>query len=278
MRAWRCVAATICILIVAGLLAGLAFIYSGLYDVAATKQHNPIAAWALHATAVASIYHRAKRVAVPDLSDPAMAARGAGTYARQCAQCHGAPGVPPGDFARGIYPLAPPLMQVARQWTPAAMHLAIARGMKMTAMPAWEFRLSDREIWDVVAFLETLPSLSSTAYAAAVASAPQEPAPEPAAPLRPADASVGKVALQQYACASCHDIPGIVVGADALVGPPLGGVAQRQYLAGLLANTPANMVRWIRHPQAIKPHTAMPDLGVSEQHARDITAYLETLY
>jgi cytochrome c1 len=51
-------------------------------------------------------------------------------------------------------------------------------------------------------------------------------------------------------------------------------VALRLYIAGLLINTPENMVAWIRHPQAVKPLTAMPDLGVPENDARDMTAYL----
>jgi hypothetical protein len=33
-------------------------------------------------------------------------------------------------------------------------------------------------------------------------------------------------------------------------------------------------VRWLRSPQQIKPHSAMPDLGVTEQDAIDMAAYL----
>ncbi len=46
------------------------------------------------------------------------------------------------------------------------------------------------------------------------------------------------------------------------------------YLAGVLPNTPENMARWIREPQTVKPGDAMPDLGVSERDARDMTAFL----
>lgn len=94
-------------------------------------------------------------------------------------------------------------------------------------------------------------------------------------------AGVGSVdaarpAFQQYACTSCHVIPGIV-GANTHVGPPLDGLAQRRYLAGSIANTPVNLVRWIRDPRAIAPGTAMPDLGVGGQAALDMAAYLYTL-
>jgi cytochrome c2 len=86
----------------------------------------------------------------------------------------------------------------------------------------------------------------------------------------------GRVAIQQYACPTCHEIPGIR-GPEAQVGPPLDGIAERIYLAGVLLNTPAHMIEWLRHPQEVKPLSAMPDLGVTERDARDIATYLYTL-
>jgi cytochrome c1 len=77
-------------------------------------------------------------------------------------------------------------------------------------------------------------------------------------------------------CAACHVIPG-VRGADGKVGPPLTGIGSRIMIAGQVPNTPDNLIRWIRDPQAIEPGTAMPNLGVSEPTARDIAAYLYTL-
>lgn len=79
-----------------------------------------------------------------------------------------------------------------------------------------------------------------------------------------------------YGCGACHTIPG-VPGARGLVGPSLSGFARRQSIAGQVANTGEFLVRWISVPQAIKPGTAMPNLGVSEARARDIAAYLYTL-
>jgi len=37
-------------------------------------------------------------------------------------------------------------------------------GIKMTGMPSWRNAMSDREIWDVVAFLEAQSKLDSQAY------------------------------------------------------------------------------------------------------------------
>ena len=86
----------------------------------------------------------------------------------------------------------------------------------------------------------------------------------------------GKEIMGNYGCPSCHAIPG-VRGANGKVGPPLGGIADRVYIAGRLANEPQNMIDWIRAPQSIDPQTAMPNTGVTDRDARDIAAYLYTL-
>jgi len=90
------------------------------------------------------------------------------------------------------------------------------------------------------------------------------------------DPTRGENAITNYGCASCHTIPGIH-GANALVGPPLTQMGSRTYVAGMLQNTPDNLVRWIQDPPAINPKTAMPNLHVSPTDARDIATYLYTL-
>ncbi|WP_149538540.1 c-type cytochrome [Siccirubricoccus phaeus] len=79
--------------------------------------------------------------------------------------------------------------------------------------------------------------------------------------------------LRRYGCAGCHSIPG-VPGADGQVGPPLGGLRSRVYLAGVLPNSAENLVAWLRDPRAVSPRTAMPAAGLGEAEARDIAAYL----
>lgn len=88
--------------------------------------------------------------------------------------------------------------------------------------------------------------------------------------------SAGARLIASYRCGACHTIPGIS-GADGLVGPPLTLFARRTYVGGELPNTPSNLIRWIRDPPAVEPNTAMPALGLSEQQARDVAAYLYTL-
>ena len=86
----------------------------------------------------------------------------------------------------------------------------------------------------------------------------------------------GATLIRSYGCGTCHMVPR-VPGANATVGPNLQGIASRAYIAGVLPNTPSNMVRWIQDPQAIDEKTAMPNVGVSSRDARDIAAYLYTL-
>jgi cytochrome c len=99
---------------------------------------------------------------------------------------------------------------------------------------------------------------------------------EEAAALTGGDPDKGMAAIGRYGCGSCHDIPG-VRAAHGTVGPPLGGIAARAYLAGRLSNTPEHMIRWIRDPQQVARGTAMPEMGVTEGDARDIAAFLYTL-
>lgn len=86
----------------------------------------------------------------------------------------------------------------------------------------------------------------------------------------------GKVAIQAYGCGSCHTVPG-VRGANGLASPPLTRFARRSFIAGEASNTTDNLIRWIQAPESIEPGTAMPNLGVTQDMARDMAAYLYTL-
>jgi cytochrome c oxidase assembly factor CtaG/cytochrome c2 len=94
--------------------------------------------------------------------------------------------------------------------------------------------------------------------------------------LTNSDTERGRTAIRKYGCGSCHDIPG-VSGAVGMVGPPLGQIAQRVYIAGVLPNEPDNMIKWIENPPGVDSKTAMPYMGVTPRDARDIAAYLYTL-
>ncbi|MFO1061774.1 MAG: cytochrome c oxidase assembly protein [Dongiaceae bacterium] len=97
-----------------------------------------------------------------------------------------------------------------------------------------------------------------------------------AAPTGVGNPREGARQIAEVGCGSCHTIPGIT-GADAVVGPPLTRMGRRIYVAGLLRNTPDNLVAWLMDPQRIVPGNVMPNMHLQEAQARDIAAYLYTL-
>lgn len=80
--------------------------------------------------------------------------------------------------------------------------------------------------------------------------------------------------ITQYGCPTCHVIPG-VPGAVGKVGPSLDGLGQRSYLAGRLSNDESNLSAWLMHPQHIEPGVAMPEMGVTQEDAKRMAAFLE---
>jgi mono/diheme cytochrome c family protein len=148
------------------LIAGAVFIFSGFYNVSATVPHWRITQWVMDTTRVRSIEAHASRIQVPsDLGDPARVAIGVAHFAAHCAVCHGAPGVPKGDIARGLYPPPPDLAVAVNESTPAELFWILKHGIKMSGMPAWSDH-SDAELWSTVAFLKQLPGMSEQDYAA----------------------------------------------------------------------------------------------------------------
>lgn len=272
-------------LLAAGVAGGAGFVYLGIYNISALEQHTTPVFRLLETAMGYSVRQRAEHIEVPDLSRPDWRRAGLGLYEQHCRQCHGAPGVGPEPFALGMLPLPAAIVEVARERPPEDIFWLIKNGVKMSGMPAWKYRLSEEEIWQITAFVEYAPDLRPLEYVAlaeAVAAetgAPSGFPPPGLARLGPAGPSAedkGKEALRQYGCPTCHRIPGIT-GSATDVGPPLAGIASRSYIAGVLANTDENMVRWLRFPQRVDPKTAMPYLGVQEDDARNITAYLNTL-
>ncbi|VTU31611.1 putative bifunctional cbb3-type cytochrome c oxidase subunit II/cytochrome c [Variovorax sp. PBS-H4] len=253
-----------------------AVVYGGLYNVAATSQHMQPVHTLLETAMRQSVRLRARGIEVPRLDDPQLVMRGAACFSAKCQQCHGAPGVAQGDIGKSMQPLPGPLVDARHHWKAQELYWVTKHGIKMSGMPAWEYRLAEEDLWAVVAFLERLPDLTAREYAEQT-DRPSTCGPgEPATTATLGDARRGARALHQYACNACHSIPG-VTGSSVHVGPPLDGIARRTMIGGRLANTPDNMVRWLRRTHEVDPRTAMPEMGVTEQDARDIAAYLSTL-
>jgi cytochrome c oxidase subunit II len=95
----------------------------------------------------------------------------------------------------------------------------------------------------------------------------------------PKDAAAerGAELFKATGCVLCHTVRGH--GAYSREGPDLTNMGGRKTIgAGMLANTPENMARWIAHPDKIKPGNRMPSFShLDEQTRRDIAHYLMSL-
>jgi cytochrome c oxidase subunit 2 len=88
------------------------------------------------------------------------------------------------------------------------------------------------------------------------------------------DSAVSRI-VQVHGCAACHRLAGQM---DGGAGPDLTHFAQRATIAaGILANTPDNLRRWLTDPQAFKPGTLMPRTGLTRDELDRVVAYLGTL-
>lgn len=272
----RFVVLTLGVVLALGTLGATGFVWSGWYDISANVQHTQAVYSLLEKVMHQSVKLRASTIAVPALGDTAQVAQGAACYVDKCVQCHGGPGVAQHEIGRSMQPLPGPLVDASVRWRPQELYWVTRNGIKMSGMPAWQFRLSDSEMWALVAFMQRLPTLTASEFRAIAAAPPgQACGGEPVA-SGPVDAERGRIALTQYACNACHLVPG-VTGSNVHVGPPLAGIANRALLAGAVPNTPDQLIRWIRNPQSIDPLTTMPDMKVGERDARDMAAYLATL-
>jgi mono/diheme cytochrome c family protein/ketosteroid isomerase-like protein len=150
------------------IVLGVLIVGSGALSVAADEPHSSVIFRVLETARERSIAARADDVEVPaSLDDAAMVRRGAGNYDGMCAKCHLAPGMEPTELSAGLSPTPPNLAKHAHD-DPAEAFWVIKHGIKATGMPAWGKHMQDLYIWDVVALLRKLPSMSAEQYQAEV--------------------------------------------------------------------------------------------------------------
>jgi len=163
-------------LLAAGTLSaatGLVVWRAGWYNIGATTSHFGIVYKGLEQAMRYSVQHQARKVAVPALGQ-ADVARGALVYRDNCAQCHGGPGVAPNIHGLSMQPAPGPLVDAAMRWQSRELYWITRHGVKMSGMPAWEFRLSDADTWAVVAFMNRMPAMTVADYKTLTAMAPAE--------------------------------------------------------------------------------------------------------
>lgn len=159
------VVATLFVALVLFVVGALAFVYSGLYNVAATDAHLGVVRWVLNTTQERSVAVRADEVPARAVVTPEALAHGFEHYNEMCVACHGAPGVERGEFGKGMNPTPPDLAEEATEWTPEQLFWITKHGIKMAGMPAFGPTHTDEEIWGIVAVVERLPGLSAAEYA-----------------------------------------------------------------------------------------------------------------
>lgn len=151
------------------LVAAALFVWSGSYDVAADAPHSAIVKAIVAAVRERSIESRFGSLKVPPLGDTHRIAEGGAHYDAMCTACHLAPGLAENEMRPGMNP-KPPVLWRMKHGSAAEQFWVIKHGIKMTGMPAWGVTHSDEEIWNMVAFLQKLPSLSPAQYKVIVAS------------------------------------------------------------------------------------------------------------
>jgi mono/diheme cytochrome c family protein len=257
--------------------AAVAFIVllSGGISTAATTQHFAFTHRLLDFGLLVSVRAASREIDAPPLNDAAMIRQGMACFQQHCVLCHGAPGTALSKAAQGMLPIPTTLVEATRDWSPESLYYITKKGIRMTGMPAWEFRLSEQSLWSTVAFLQTLPSFTEPRYRQLAETTQAASCPTNTQSPQFTSHERGDVLLRQYACHSCHRIQD-VVGPKTYLAPALIDWPKRKYIAGIMPNTEDNLVQWIRNPQSINPQTLMPNLDVPESHAREMAAYLLT--
>lgn len=140
------------------------------------------------------------------------------------------------------------------------------------ARMAFHVLVSTAEEFD--AFVKGLEATKPATDTAATVAADSAPTPVVAA-ANPAIADSGKVLFETRGCTACHVLD--ATNQANMVGPNLANVGSRRHIAaGVLLNTDENLARWIRDPQSIKVGVKMPVMGLTEEQASAVAAYLRT--
>lgn len=150
-------------------LAGVAFVYSGLFNVSTAYPDNPLLGWALGTTMMRSVQSHAQGIVPPANFGPApsnreLVAEGAQLYDAACKYCHGAPGADGSDAAMGMNPEPPYYDHLGEGWSPSQLFWIVKNGVRMTAMPGWGKTRQDPQIWAIVAFVQEMGKTSAEEY------------------------------------------------------------------------------------------------------------------
>lgn len=83
----------------------------------------------------------------------------------------------------------------------------------------------------------------------------------------------GRDLMRTNGCVACHSVSGVPSVANGY-GPDLDGFGGQRLIAGSLDNTPENLVAFLMNPGEVVEGTNMPNVGLTEEEARDIASWL----
>jgi mono/diheme cytochrome c family protein len=181
-----------------------------------------------------------------------------------CHGCHLTEGYEDLSKANGVSIIGPSLRRVGAKLDPAWMVRWIMNPHAIrprTRMPNFDF--NENQAVQITAFLLSDTQKGSDEWRAA----------HPAPTVDPALAERGKELVGSLGCRACHALsPDEVagqLGANKDIAPNLSNIAAKTD-AGWIYN-------WLRNPRGYSAVARMPNLRLSDEEARAITAYLVTL-
>ena len=169
-------------------IGALLFAWSGIYNVAASRDHVGITTAFLELALRSSVRTHSLGIDPPPLDDgqlAQLATLGAAHFASGCAPCHGSPLAATNPPFENMLPAPPSLSNAAEEWTDAQLFWIVKNGFKFTGMPAWPAAERNDEVWAVVAFLKRYSDLDAREYGELI---------------RTAEGSTNEFVL----CARCH--------------------------------------------------------------------------
>jgi mono/diheme cytochrome c family protein len=282
---------TIKLFIILGVIFIAAFfivLFSGFINIAATNPDPHPMDLVLSNGMKNSVRFHARGIKPPNLETPRMITSGEELYQGLCVLCHGGPDAAPTAIGQGLNPPAPPLNNEPAKWTAAQIYWIVKNGIKMTGMPSFGISHDSSDLWDIVAYIMKMPSLSSKKAHASDAPARSVDSATKAASM--SDKGIGRIKMVSLgpidpklvssglkifnrSCTSCH-----------LLDAPISGPALRsevssrspEFIMNMLVNTAEMEAKDPIVKESIHRYggSEMPATGLDSAKARAILEYL----
>ena len=235
-------------LLVLAAFGGFLFAATGIMPIKASSGHWPITAWFLNFAMRRSVVTHSLATKPPPLDDDALVLKGAGHYEIGCRPCHGSPDLSlQPRIAQWMTPHPPNLAQEVPKWDAAELFYIVKHGVKFTGMPAWPAQKRDDEVWAMVAFLLTLPTLTGEDYRRLARG--EEATARADAPMGELSESEKPPLIVKENCARCHSADGGGRGRGAF--PKLAGQKPHYFAASMQAYALGQRSSGIMEPIAV---------------------------